>query len=164
MASPPPRSPRAADRSRDDDVPTDVTAAGPEKTSVGTEDSLGETLRRARKMSGMTLRAVEAATGNAVTNGYLSQIEKGSVAKPSPNVLFNLASVYGLDYGDLLVRAGHRLPRDQVPPDARAVEGLPLSALADLTAEERAELAEYVEFLRYRRNTGGGGQPEAGRS
>ena len=94
----------------------------------------------------------------------MSQIEKGSVAKPSPNVLFSLASVYGLDYGDLLVQAGHRLPRDQVPPDAQAVEGLPLSALADLTAEEKAELTEYVEFLRYRRNTGGGGRPAAGRS
>lgn len=121
--------------------------------------ALGATLARARRMVGMSLRAVEAATGNTVTNGYLSQIEKGSVTQPSPNVLYHLAEVYGLDYGELLVKAGHRLPREQVAPDAQAVEGLPLKALAGLTAGERAELAEYIEFLHYRRNTTGGGRP-----
>lgn len=165
MGSPPPHSSSDTDRSRDDDVSpgTDPDNASPERPGVGAELSLAETLRRARRMVGMSLRAVEAATGSAVTNGYLSQIENDTVAQPSPNVLYHLSGVYGLDYGDLLVRAGHRLPRDQVPPEARAVEGFPLRALADLTPDERKELADYIEFLRYRRASGGsGGRPPGG--
>lgn len=141
----PPRSPQRPIESDDPGAATDLP--------------LGQTLARARRMVGMTLRAVETATGNTVTNGYLSQIEKGNVTQPSPNVLYHLAEVYGLDYGQLLVKAGHRLPREQVAPNAQAVEGLPLKALEGLTADERRELAEYIEFLHYRRNTTGGGRP-----
>lgn len=162
MNATPPPAPRDADGP--DDVPPMTEAVdGPQGAAAN--PTLGETLRRARTMLRMSLRAVEAATGNAVTNGYLSQIEKGAATRPSPNVLWHLAQVYGLDYGVLLTRAGHHLPRDQVAAtDAQSVEGLPMSALADLTPDERAELAEYVQFLRFRRNAGDGGRAPGGRS
>lgn len=117
--------------------------------------SVGDVLRRARRALGMSLRAVQDATGKAVTNGYLSQIENNAVARPSPNVLYHLGQVYGIDYGDLLLRAGHRLPADQTPAEQQAVTGLPLRAIEELTPQERAELMDYIEYLRYRRGSSG---------
>lgn len=73
-----------------------------------TTNDLGPYLKSARRSVGLTLRDVEAKTD--ITNGYLSQIENQLIAKPSPNVLFQLAELYGVEYSDLLVRAGHRVP------------------------------------------------------
>ena len=118
---------------------------------------LGQYLRDTRRALGLSLRAVEEATQKAVTNGYLSQIETGLVERPSPNVLYHLAEVYGIDYGDLLVRAGHKVPIDQAPANRGTVPGLPLSALSDLTEGERSKLLEYIAFLRSTRRHATGG-------
>ncbi len=119
------------------------------------EETLGSYLRSTRRAAGLTLRGVEVATDKAVTNGYLSQIENGMATRPSPNVLFHLAEVYKLDYSDLLVRGGHRVPGDQAPTGG-TVAGLPLRALEGLTDEEQAKLLEYIAFLRSTRPSGGG--------
>lgn len=116
--------------------------------------ALGDFLKDARQAMHLTLRDVEAKTDKAVTNGYLSQIEKNTIKQPSPNVLYNLSNVYGLDYRDLLERAGHHVPTpakrsDEVNDDELA--GLPLRALAELDEQERQELTEYIAFLRQRR-------------
>lgn len=115
-------------------------------------ESLGTYLRQTRRALGLSLRGVEAATEKAVTNGYLSQIEGGTVTRPSPNVLYHLAQVYKIDYGDLLVRAGHRVPRADGRRDrGGVVAGIPLRALEELTADEREELVSYIAFLRQKR-------------
>jgi transcriptional regulator with XRE-family HTH domain len=122
------------------------------------EEPLGKYLRKSRQASGLSLRAVEEATDRAVTNGYLSQIESGQVARPSPNILFSLASVYGIDYADLLLKAGHRVPRASVPRARGTVAGLPLRALQDLTDSERSELLDYIAYLRSKRRGSAGGE------
>lgn len=113
--------------------------------------TLGEYLKKARKASGLTLRAVENLTGNAVTNGYLSQIEGNTIQRPSPNMLFHLANAYELDYGDLLIRAGHRVPSDADAQREPVLNGIPLRALEDLTTSERDELLSYITYLRTKR-------------
>jgi transcriptional regulator with XRE-family HTH domain len=128
----------------------------PDDEEIGATDmTVGDVLRRARRALGMSLRAVQAATGNAVTNGYLSQIENNTVARPSPNVLYHLSQVYDIDYGALLVRAGHHLPADQASAGEQALPGLPLRAIEGLTPQERAELVDYIEYLRFRRGSSG---------
>jgi len=122
-----------------------------ESSSGSSTPTLGSYLKAARKASGLTLRAVEAMTDNSVTNGYLSQIEGESIQRPSPNVLFHLASIYGLDYGDLLVRAGHRVP-ETAPSREPSANGLPLRALEGLTTEEQAEILKYIHFIRSQRD------------
>lgn len=124
--------------------------------------ALGDHLRQARLALGLTLREVEARTNRSVTNGYLSQIEKGSVRQPSPNVLYNLAEVYGLDYRDLLARGGHHVPAEQErrtssSADSESLRGIPLRAIQELSASEREELTEYITFLRQRRERRGEG-------
>lgn len=140
------------------DIPTSTRSGGP--TSSG--QALGDHLRQARLALGLTLREVEARTNRSVTNGYLSQIEKGSVRQPSPNVLYNLAEVYGLDYRDLLVRGGHHVPAEQArrtgsTADSESLHGIPLRAIQELSASEREELTEYITFLRQRRERRGEG-------
>lgn len=112
---------------------------------------LGSYLKAARQSLGLSLRAVEERTQKAVTNGYLSQIESAPAAKPSPNVLYHLAEVYGLDYGDLLVRAGHRVPNSAETAQKGVVAGFPLDAIGDLTEAERSDLLSYIAYIRSKR-------------
>jgi transcriptional regulator with XRE-family HTH domain len=113
--------------------------------------SLGAYLKSARSALGLSLRAVEERTGKAVTNGYLSQIESGTVTQPSPNMLYHLARAYDLDYGDLLVRAGHRVPHNDDTTQRGILAGFPMHAVEELTESERSELLEYIAFLRSKR-------------
>lgn len=116
-----------------------------------TPGQLGEHLKRSRRAVGLTLRQVEEKTNRAVKNGYLSQIESGDIQRPSPGILWELAAAYGLDYRELLVQAGHRVPEAQVPEAMRAIAGMPLHAFKDLDEEERRLLVEYAAFLKSRR-------------
>ena len=109
---------------------------------------LGGLLADLRTARGLTLRQVEGATGNAVSNAYLSQLEKGKIQKPSPNVLHSLASVYAVPYEALMEKAGYLLP-----PSGRAGtrrKRLATFAIDDLTAEEEEELLKYLAFIRSR--------------
>ncbi len=116
-----------------------------------TPAELGAYLKDLRDAAGLTLREVEEQTGGIVKNGYLSQIEKGLINKPSPGILFELAEVFGVSYRVLLIYAGHRVPEEQVTPDQRAIADLPLRAFAELDAEDRQALIEYAAFLRQRK-------------
>lgn len=114
-------------------------------------DSLGSYLKQARLAVGLTLRGAAAKT--SVTNGYLSQIESGSVRRPSTNVLHELALAYGLSYSDLLGRAGHPVPTDGGGRAVSALSGLPAEAFDDLDATEASELMAYLAFLKSRRSS-----------
>ncbi len=55
---------------------------------------LGEYLWDLRQAAGMSLRGVEKASGEQVSNAYLSQLETGKIPNPSPAILHELAEVY----------------------------------------------------------------------
>jgi len=99
---------------------------------------LGVLLSDLRMAKGLSLRQVEEATGNAVSNAYLSQLEHGKIKKPSPNVLHSLAEVYVVPYEALMEKAGYLRKR------------LVAFAIDDLTAEEEEDLLKYLAFLRWR--------------
>ena len=118
---------------------------GPE--FLGHPNELGALLADLRTAKGLSLREVEAATGRAVSNAYLSQLENGRIKKPSPNVLHQLAEVYAVPYESLMERAGYLLPAE----NGRARrKRLAVFAIDDLTAEEEEELLKYLAFLRSR--------------
>lgn len=108
---------------------------------------LGVLLADLRRAKGMSLREVQEATGQAVSNAYLSQLENGRIKRPSPNVLHSLAEVYAVPYEALMEKAGYLLPSK-----ARGGRRRRLAAFAidDLTAEEEEELLKYLAFLRSR--------------
>ena len=114
----------------------------------GRPNSLGGLLSDLRTAKGLSLRQVEEATDRAVSNAYLSQLEKGKIRKPSPHVLHVLAAVYAVPYEALMEKAGYLLPSRGGPGGRQ--KRLAAFAIDDLTAEEEEELLKYLAFLRSR--------------
>src|SRR5206468_11300486 len=79
---------------------------------VGRPSELGALLAGLREAKGLSLREVEGAADKAVSNAYLSQLENGKIRKPSPNVLYSIATVYGVPYDALMEKAGYLLPTE----------------------------------------------------
>ena len=118
-------------------------------TFKGRPNELGALLADLRTAKGFSLREVEEATGNAVSNAYLSQLENGKIKKPSPNVLHSLSEVYAVPYEALMEKAGYLLPSEGNEGGRR--KRLAAFAIDDLTAEEEEELLKYLAFLRTRK-------------
>lgn len=102
----------------------------------------------------MTLRQVEDATEKQVSNAYLSQIENGKVRRPSPNILYVLAELYGVSFEGLMERAGYYLKSTTRRPDARHGRAATF-AEHDLTPDEEAQLLDFLKFLRMRKRAHG---------
>ena len=115
---------------------------------VGQPNELGAVLADFRTAKRLSLRQVEEATGKAVSNAYLSQLENGKIKKPSPNVLHSLAEVYAVPYEALMEKAGYLMPSKDKATGRR--KRLTAFAIDDLTAEEEEELLKYLAFLRSR--------------
>lgn len=107
---------------------------------------LGERLRDARDHLGWSLREAERQTG--VSNAHIVQIEKGTIARPDPNVLWALASGYGIGFEELMALAGHLID----DPDAQPMMGAALRALGELTQEDRRAVLEFMADLKHRRS------------
>ena len=116
----------------------------------GKQEELGVVLSDLRRAKGLSLREVEQATGSAVSNAYLSQLENGKIKKPSPNVLHSLAEVYVVPYEALMEKAGYLLPSENAGSGRR--RRLAVFAIDDLTAEEEEELLKYLAFIRSRKS------------
>jgi transcriptional regulator with XRE-family HTH domain len=118
---------------------------------VGRPTELGGLLADLRVAKGLSLRQVEEATDQGVSNAYLSQLEKGKIRKPSPNVLHSLAAVYAVPYESLMEKAGYLLPSHGKEGGRR--RRVAAFAIDDLTAEEEEELLKYLAFLRSRNSS-----------
>jgi transcriptional regulator with XRE-family HTH domain len=115
--------------------------------------ALGEELRRLRLEKGVSLREVEKAT--EVSNAYLSQLENGKTEQPSPRVLHKLAEYYHVPYNRLMEIAGYLRPSENAR--ANKVGSLQAALMSgDLTEEEEKTVAQFIEFLRTQRTSGGG--------
>jgi transcriptional regulator with XRE-family HTH domain len=111
--------------------------------------TLGEYLGSIRTDRKFTLRGVEEATSKEVSNAYLSQIENGKIQKPSPNILYALANLYGVDYDKLMELAGYiTTTRTDVERHGRAATFSELN----LTQNEEAELLKYLGYLRSKKD------------
>jgi transcriptional regulator with XRE-family HTH domain len=111
---------------------------------------LGEYLSLVRRIKGLSLRQVEEASERTVSNAYLSQLEHGGIAKPSPNILHKLATVYEIPYESLMEKAGYLLSTEIEQP-ANAKHGrVATFAKENLTKAEEEELLRYLGYLRSR--------------
>jgi transcriptional regulator with XRE-family HTH domain len=119
----------------------------PRSNRKDSQVELGGLLAHLRVAKGLSLRQVEEATEKAVSNAYLSQLEKGRIQKPSPHVLHSLAAVYAVPYETLMEKAGYLLPSKNGRGRRRRLAAF---AIDDLTAEEEEELLKYLAFLRFR--------------
>jgi transcriptional regulator with XRE-family HTH domain len=110
--------------------------------------SLGGVLRAARMQAGLSLREVERRTG--LSNAHLSQIETDTIAKPEMSILWELAALYGLDFGRLLALAGHAEEAETSGRQRRRMT-VALRAMSELTPAEQAEALRFMAELKARR-------------
>lgn len=129
---------------------------------------LASELKQLREIRGYSLRQVEKATG--VSNAYLSQLERGDAAKPSPDKLARLAKFYDVPYEQLMGLAGY-LGSSISSTAGQGVRPIVMSAArsksakasvlkdalmtADLSEDEMRMVAEYVAFIKTRRKKQG---------
>jgi len=107
----------------------------------------GEYLQELRALTKLSLRAVEAATNNVVSNAYLSQLETGKITKPSPHILLALSQAYGIPYEAVMQRAGYFPASQEISSGERQAKVA--TFLGDtLTTEEEDALLTYLRFLR----------------
>jgi HTH-type transcriptional regulator, competence development regulator len=111
--------------------------------------TLGQVLKQARANSRMTLRDVEAET--KIHNAHLSQIENGTITKPDLSMLWQLASLYGLDYRRLLKLAGYD-EQGESSGRQRQRTATALRAMGELTPQEQSEVLSFMADLRNRRS------------
>ena len=108
-------------------------------------NKLGIFLSSMRINRRLTLRDVERKSG--VSNAYLSQLERGRIKQPSPNVLHSLAGCYKVSYGLLMERAGYPVPESG--EETSVLEGL-AARIGSVTPAEEDALADYLAFIRRR--------------
>ena len=113
--------------------------------------TLGQYLESIRRDRRMTLRQVEEAANKEISNAYLSQLEQGKIQKPSPNILHVLSEIYAIDYANLMELAGYITPSSRGRGDDERHGSVATFAEHNLTAEEEAELLDYLEHIRNRR-------------
>ncbi len=116
---------------------------------------LGQHLNHIRLDRNLTLRQVEDLSDKVVSNPYLSQIEKGKIKQPSPNILHTLARIYNTSYEKLMEMAGYIVAK----PTENAAHGRAATfAELNLSEQEEHELLEYLKWKRSMKgNTGEGG-------
>lgn len=119
-------------------------------SSKSSSEALGPYLADLRAAKRLSLRDVEEATGREVSNAYLSQLEHGKITKPSPNILFKLAEVYGAPYEVLMEKAGY-VTSSPARRDTEKHGRVATFADEHLTREEEEELLKYLAFLRSRK-------------
>lgn len=105
--------------------------------------SLGQTLKDARESIPLTLRQVEEAAG--ISNAYLSQLENEKIKKPSANVLYKLATMYGIQLDVLLAAAG--IIQEKPIVGNHLTNNAALSS-EQLSPQEQEQLLKYLKFLR----------------
>lgn len=105
--------------------------------------TLGKTLKLGREGHQWTLRNVEDATG--VSNAYLSQLENDKIKKPSANVLYKLAAIYGITLDSLLEAAGIIEKSVNKKPQAKIVLGGII-----INTQEETELLEFLGWIRHK--------------
>lgn len=108
---------------------------------------LGTYLESLRSKLEMSLRDVEEATENQVSNAYLSQLETGKITKPSPNILHALSKVYGAPYAKLMEKAGYIAATNEKNEGKKHGKAATF-AIENLSAEEEEELLKYLTFVR----------------
>jgi HTH-type transcriptional regulator, competence development regulator len=121
------------------------------------DETLGAALRTARAARGFSLREVERRTG--IRNAHLSQIETDTIAKPEMAILWDLASLYGVDFARLLALAGHS--GGDTRGGRRRRMTVALRALGELSPGEQDEALRFMAELKARRSAGQGGRGDA---
>lgn len=111
--------------------------------------SLGVYLRQIRIKRQLSLRDVQQLArgkhlGAELSSGYLSMLERNEIKGPSPRILHTLASIYEVDYIDLMRRARY------IPAKADIEEARPafvaFRGASQLSQEQQERVQRMIDF------------------
>ncbi|MEX2194345.1 MAG: helix-turn-helix domain-containing protein [Thermoleophilaceae bacterium] len=115
-------------------------------------EHFGKRLQKVRAKNGDSLRSIQRRSG--LNSGYLSQLENGKIAHPSPTVLQKVAVGYGLRFEDLLEWTGYVAGgAESAKSPNRAVALSTVSGLGEPSDEELQTLKAIVELLHSKRSS-----------
>lgn len=105
---------------------------------------LGSHLRALREQRGKSLREIERMS--SINSGYLSQLERGAVAQPTPSMIQRLSEAYDVPLPELMSWAGYSMPESKMTPSqARAMK-----YIGDPSDEEIEAIRAVMKVLRKR--------------
>jgi len=109
----------------------------------GSGTALGTLILARRTAAGLTLDQL--ATELGVSKSYLSRLERGTYAHPSPRVVNQLVNRLGISVEDAYAVTGYTLPQDlpNFGPYLRAKHG-------DWPDDVVRELESFYEFMKYK--------------
>ena len=134
--------------------------------------SIGEYVSYIRETRGYTLQDVVELVKTAIKNqaldsqcslsrGYLSNLETGKHAHPSPFKLKALAFIYKIPYESLLQKAGYwEKSIDKLKQDTALT--LMLKEVDDMTDSEVTSVIDYIDFVKSRRTSNYEKRPKKG--
>ena len=111
--------------------------------------SIGTYLRQVRTKRQLSLRDVQQLAkdgrlGAELSSGYLSMLERDGIKEPSPRILHTLASIYEVDYIDLMRRAKYiptEVSREEAHPTPVAFRGA-----SQLSEEQQDRVQRMIDF------------------
>ena len=111
--------------------------------------SLSAYLRQIRTERQLSLRDVQQlakdkSLGAELSSGYLSMLERNEVKEPSPRILHTLASIYEVDYIDLMRRAGY-IPAETGMKGSRPAF-VAFRGASQLSQEQRDRVQRMINF------------------
>ena len=111
--------------------------------------SLSAYLRQIRSERQLSLRDVQRLAkdkklGAELSSGYLSMLERNGVKEPSPRILHTLASIYEVDYIDLMRRAGY-IPSESGSRGSRPTFAAFMGA-SQLSQEQKDRVQRMIDF------------------
>lgn len=113
-------------------------------------NSIGTTLKEARKNLTLTLRQVEEMSG--ISNAYLSQLENDKIKSPSVNILSKLSSIYHVSLKQLLINANIiEKEKDKKEEDNLNFAQRVAFSAEDLSEDERKEVLRYLDYIKTHR-------------
>jgi len=93
-------------------------------------------------------------TSDQLMEAEVQAIELGQVAEPKPRVLFNIAKALDIPVGGLMELAGLRQSRNEALSEAAVRFAAKAEPTAELSAQEREALEEFVRVLAERSDRG----------
>jgi transcriptional regulator with XRE-family HTH domain len=107
--------------------------------------TLGQVLKEAREKRGWSLREVERRT--EIHNAHLSQIENNIITQPELAVLWELGSLYGLEFERLVGLAGYANGRETTGRE-RARTTAAMRAYRALSPRQQTNALGYMAKLK----------------
>ena len=111
--------------------------------------SLGTYLRQVRIKCQLSLRGVQRLArdkrlGAELSSGYLSMLERNEIKEPSPRILHTLATIYEVDYIDLMRRARY-IPAEVGMEGARPAF-VAFRGASQLSEEQQHRIQRMIDF------------------